>query len=82
MNINIFKGPFYKYVDMMRWEGGQKMFISGPRSGYDNCPHWEGEGEGKNGKNSVHVVIEYPLRFIDRVQLFSFYMMPFPINQS
>jgi hypothetical protein len=33
-------------------------------------------------KNSVHVVIEYPLRFIDRDQLFSFYMMPFPINQS
>ena len=40
-----------------------------------------GGGEGE-AKNSVHVVIEYPLRFIDRDQLFSFYMMPFPINQS
>mgnify|MGYP001244272108 CR=1 FL=1 len=49
------KGPFNKYVDMMRGGGGQKKFFC-PLSGYKNCPR-KGRGGGGVAKleNSVHV---------------------------
>ena len=53
-NCELDKGPFNNYVDKMRGEGGQEMFVFA-RSGYKNYPR---RGGVKEWQNSVHVVVE------------------------
>ena len=54
------KGAFRNYMDKMRGEGSKNVCFC-LRSGYKNCPRRRGEGVKKQ-QNSVHVVVECPLR--------------------
>ena len=53
-------GAFNNYVDKMRGGGGQKMSVFVHAQGI-KAVHARGGG-AKNGKNSVHVVVECPLK--------------------
>ena len=60
------KGPFNNYVDKMRGGRGSKNVCFYPHSGYKNCPR---RGRVKKWQNSVHVVVECPLRHINNKDL-------------
>ena len=59
------KGPFNNYVDKMRGRGTRlKNVCFCPLSGYQNCPSMGGQGV-KKWQNSVHVVVDWPLKISD-----------------
>ena len=68
------KGPFNNYVDKMRRGGGQKMSGFCPRSGYKNCP-CRGVESVKKWQNSVHEIVEWPLKLFPRNQK-AYFMVP------
>ena len=58
--ITIHKGSFNSYVDKIRGGGGQKMSVF-VHAQVIKTVH-AGEGGVKKRQNSVHVVVECPLR--------------------
>ena len=70
LTLQVPRGTFNNYVDRMRGGGSSKNVCFCQRSGYKNSPRRG--GVVKKCQNSVHVVVEYPLKNLWTKKLLSF----------